>query len=369
MNPNQSQEPSETPTTLPHTPPKDESKGTSWRGCVLTLDEINSMDGHDFEELIESLFIKMGYRVEGHKTAADGGVDITAFNYEPFVGGKYIIQCKRQTSSIGEPVVRDLYGVVTDQKANKGIVVTNSEFTTAAIKFAEGKPIELVNNKALLALLGRYYSIGQLKKEKQLAHSYSAVLKIMSTEIGAVKTEYEATNSGAIFRQGKHYKTQKGYLSYASGKSHELERFTRFLGDFFKKSFIELEGKLNADGFDGSTHVKQIKQFTRESLKELLQSYRDCYYVRPPSSCRPIHTALINVYGVFFDALFYWQSLFETVVSNPEKYVGERGELTITLDYPDRGRLLTARDSLHNEVKKLTDPFYPLKTFLSKIFG
>lgn len=140
----------------------------------ITLASIESMDGHRFEELIEGLFRKLGYRVEGHRAAADGGVDITAINSEPIVGGKYIIQCKRQNVAIGEPIVRDLYGVITHQKANKGIIITNADFTMAAVKFADGKPIELLNGIALLRLLGRFYEIEQATTAPRLTLAQEA---------------------------------------------------------------------------------------------------------------------------------------------------------------------------------------------------
>ena len=34
-----------------------------------------------------------------------------AYNHEPVLSGKYIIQCKRYSGSVGEPIIRDLYGV------------------------------------------------------------------------------------------------------------------------------------------------------------------------------------------------------------------------------------------------------------------
>lgn len=60
-------------------------------------------------------------------------------------GGKYIIQCKRYTAPVAVGIIRDLFGVVTAERASKGVLVTNSRFTREAKDFAAGKPIELVN--------------------------------------------------------------------------------------------------------------------------------------------------------------------------------------------------------------------------------
>ena len=102
---------------------------------------------------MEVLLNKMGLQTEGRKPSADGGIDIIAHDPRPIVGGKYIIQCKRYTSPVAVSFVRDLYGVVTAERASKGILVTNSRFTREARDFAEDKPIELVDGDGLAALM------------------------------------------------------------------------------------------------------------------------------------------------------------------------------------------------------------------------
>ena len=335
---------------------------------TITFERINTMEGHQFEELVEGLFLKMGYRVEGHKPSADGGIDITAFNYEPFVGGKYIIQCKRQTSPISESVVRDLYGVVTDQKANKGIVVTNAEFTASANRFAEGKPIELVNGKRLIALLGRYYATEEVVKEKRLTHNQAALLTTMIEEIQAIRDEYEATMAGTVFRQGKEYRTENGFLAFASGKSMQLENFTRVLGNLFTKAFIEFEQRSMTQDFDNAGHLKQVRKMVRESLREFLHSFQAFYYVEMPTRCRQLHANIVSLYRVLFEAIFYWESLFRAVIATPEKYLTATGEIDITLDYPDRSQLFAARDAMQREVSRLTNPFSAFTSLFRNIF-
>lgn len=117
---------------------------------------IDLLDGYEFEELVCRLFQKMGFIAEQTKLSGDGGVDIIATSTAPIYRGTYLVQCKRFSSAVGEPVVRDLFGVVTSQNANKGIVVTNSVFSKAAVEFAEGKNIELVDGDGLSALLYQY---------------------------------------------------------------------------------------------------------------------------------------------------------------------------------------------------------------------
>mgnify|MGYP000891218519 CR=1 FL=1 len=89
-------------------------------------------------------------------TITDGGIDLIAYNNQPLIEGKYIIQCKRYSGSVGEPILRDLYGVITSERANKGILITTGYFTQSAIQFAKGKPIELIDGKRLQLLLNNY---------------------------------------------------------------------------------------------------------------------------------------------------------------------------------------------------------------------
>lgn len=115
--------------------------------------DLNTLGGHEFEDLVEQLLIKMGFQTEGRKPSADGGIDIVAVSSQPLVSGRYIIQCKRYTSSVSSPIIRDLYGVVNASNANKGVLITTSSFTSDAIEFARDKPIELIDGVKLMDLL------------------------------------------------------------------------------------------------------------------------------------------------------------------------------------------------------------------------
>ena len=92
------------------------------------------MTGIEFENICQQLIEKMGFRTQTTKASGDGGIDLIAFNDQPLLSGKYIIQCKRYTGSVGEPIIRDLYGVVMSERANKGIVITTGYFTKSATK-------------------------------------------------------------------------------------------------------------------------------------------------------------------------------------------------------------------------------------------
>ena len=117
---------------------------------------VDTLSGIEFEKVCQMLVEKMGFTTKTTKASGDGGIDLIAYNYQPFLSGKYIIQCKRYAGSVGEPIIRDLYGVVTSERANKGILMTTGHFTKSAVAFATGKPIELIDGVALKNLLSQY---------------------------------------------------------------------------------------------------------------------------------------------------------------------------------------------------------------------
>jgi transcriptional regulator with XRE-family HTH domain len=101
-------------------------------------DELRHLDRRAFEQLIAEIWDGFGYAVELTAQTRDGGKDVIA------IGGlavteKFLIECKRPDP--GTPVrvapVRELYGVVMDDGATKGILATTTYFTTDAKLFLD----------------------------------------------------------------------------------------------------------------------------------------------------------------------------------------------------------------------------------------
>ncbi|WP_207720180.1 restriction endonuclease [Flavobacterium undicola] len=118
------------------------------------------MNWEEFEHLIRELFEKEfnnnGSQVKVTQASRDGGVDAIAFDPDPIRGGKIVIQAKRYTNTVGVAAVRDLYGTVMNEGANKGILVTTSDYGPDSYEFAKGKPITLLNGGNLLHLLEKH---------------------------------------------------------------------------------------------------------------------------------------------------------------------------------------------------------------------
>lgn len=107
----------------------------------------------EFENLVSNLFGQLGLESKLTRSSKDGGVDCVAFDNRPVLGGKVVIQAKRYRHTVGVSAVRDLYGTMQHEGANKGILVATSGYGPDAFNFAKDKPIELIGGSQLLYLL------------------------------------------------------------------------------------------------------------------------------------------------------------------------------------------------------------------------
>lgn len=121
-----------------------------------SLIDLDLIDPLEFEKLIANLLRKIGIESRTTSVTNDGGIDIIGIDERSISGGKYIIQCKRHKETISVRDIRDLYGVVTHERANKGIFITTSDYSSECLKFADGKPLELINRKKLTELLNQH---------------------------------------------------------------------------------------------------------------------------------------------------------------------------------------------------------------------
>lgn len=123
-------------------------------------DNLAAMDWEDFEHLIREIFeqefSQAGGEVKVTRASRDGGVDAVVFDPDPLRGGKIVIQAKRYVNVVGVSAVRDLYGTVMNEGANKGILVTTADYGPDAYEFAKGKPLVLLNGGNLLHLLEKH---------------------------------------------------------------------------------------------------------------------------------------------------------------------------------------------------------------------
>jgi restriction system protein len=124
------------------------------------IDSLRQLPWKQFENLLGEAYRRQGYKVtETLGGGADGGVDLKLQRN----GQTVIVQCKRWNGRrVPVEIVRELYGVMIHNAATSAKLVATTNFTREAIDFARGKPIELVNAKALVNLLRGVQTSGKI---------------------------------------------------------------------------------------------------------------------------------------------------------------------------------------------------------------
>ncbi len=113
------------------------------------LTSLQNTSWKEFEFLVAEAYRRQGFQVEySLGRDADGGVDLVLRQS----GRTSLVQCKQwKVCSVGAPVIREMFGLMTAEGADEAIIVTSGTFTREAESFAQGKPIRLVDGPQLLA--------------------------------------------------------------------------------------------------------------------------------------------------------------------------------------------------------------------------
>lgn len=132
----------------------------TWREVIHQLakrpQEIFELSPRQFEELVAALLREQGYDVELTPTSKDGGKDLLVAVPHGLGDFLYLVECKRYRKPVGVRRVRELYGVVEQERATAGILVTTSTFTRDAVEFRRpiGRRLSLLDYQDLVSWLG-----------------------------------------------------------------------------------------------------------------------------------------------------------------------------------------------------------------------
>lgn len=176
------------------------------------MEKFLKMTGYEFEEFISTLLKNRGFQVEVTSFSNDGGIDIIATYDKPIFSGKYIIQCKNWQNSVGQPEVRDLYGVVMDQRANKGILITPNGYTAQAYEFAKGKNLELISGE---------------------------ILKKMIEENDIINEDVEVKKGDYLYKDDRYYYLKK-HIEEEPNVAQNYIELINYMRDFYIKGKMEL---------------------------------------------------------------------------------------------------------------------------------
>ncbi|WP_337017684.1 restriction endonuclease [Oceanobacillus massiliensis] len=96
----------------------------------ITIDDVDLMNGQEFEEFIYNLFKKMGYSVNKTKATGDQGIDVIAVKRGHRIG----IQTKCYSSSVSNKAIQEVVAGMKFYNLAKGMVITNNYFTKSAVE-------------------------------------------------------------------------------------------------------------------------------------------------------------------------------------------------------------------------------------------
>ena len=105
----------------------------------------NNMTGVQFERYC-ALILQKNYgfvKVEFTKTTGDFGGDLIGYHAD---GSKWVIQCKRYSSHVGNEAVQQVIGARFMYRADRMAVMTNSKLTANAKKLASASGVVVYEN-------------------------------------------------------------------------------------------------------------------------------------------------------------------------------------------------------------------------------
>jgi hypothetical protein len=118
---------------------------------VITMTDIDKMEGVEFEKYLKKMFERMGYFVELTPHTSDMGADLILSKQ----GEKISVQAKNWANNVGNDAVMQVVGSLKFYKAQSGMVITSSDFTTAAKTLAHHNNVELWNREKLIEMMDR----------------------------------------------------------------------------------------------------------------------------------------------------------------------------------------------------------------------
>jgi HJR/Mrr/RecB family endonuclease len=120
---------------------------------VPSIEEIDLMNGEEFEIFLEHLFTKMGFSVERTRYTQDQGADLVIRKF----GEISVVQAKRFNQLVGNGAIQEVVASIKHYNAEKGIVVTTNQFTRSAIELAASNKVTLIDRSELIRCIARYY--------------------------------------------------------------------------------------------------------------------------------------------------------------------------------------------------------------------
>lgn len=117
---------------------------------AIELEALLAMDPATFERFVAQLFRRKGYNVKIRGQKGDLGVDLELVQPS---GKRAIVQCKRYQNAIDPKIVRELFGTLVHEQVSHAFLVTTAKISDAARKWADQKPITLIDGETLVDII------------------------------------------------------------------------------------------------------------------------------------------------------------------------------------------------------------------------
>lgn len=111
----------------------------------VSWEDIEEMNGLEFERFLEDLFNSMGYNAHQTSGSGDQGADVIAEKPDE----KIAIQAKRYSDNVSNKAIQEAISARDFYNCDRAIVVTNSEFTRSAEELAQKTGTDLWNSQEL----------------------------------------------------------------------------------------------------------------------------------------------------------------------------------------------------------------------------
>jgi len=106
---------------------------------TYSINDVDFMNGSDFEHFVALLFTKMGYETTVTKGSGDQGIDVIAEKNNVKIG----IQAKCYAGSVSNSAIQEVVAGAQHYGCDKSIVVTNNVFSKSAIELAQSNNVIL----------------------------------------------------------------------------------------------------------------------------------------------------------------------------------------------------------------------------------
>ena len=120
--------------------------------AYVSIEDVDGMEGHEFERFLEILFTKMGFQTKKTPGSGDQGVDLVLKKD----GLITAVQAKRSQSNIPNDAVQEVVAGKSLYQAHRAMVVTNHFFGNSAKKLAKANSVQLVDREKLESWISLY---------------------------------------------------------------------------------------------------------------------------------------------------------------------------------------------------------------------